>query len=53
MLGVVLAFVLMFIPNYLDAVGISPDVRIDLPLPARLTDIIDEWVIWVAEQLEK
>ena len=26
---------------------------IDLPLPARLTDNIDEWVIWVAEQLEK
>jgi hypothetical protein len=27
-------------------------VRIDLPLPARLTDNIDEWVIWVADQLE-
>ena len=26
---------------------------IDLLLPARLTDNIDEWVIWVAEQLEK
>ena len=26
---------------------------IDLPLPAWLTDNIDEWVIWVAEQLEK
>lgn len=37
----------------IDAAGISPDVRIDLPLPARLTDNIDEWVIWVAEQLEK
>ena len=37
----------------IDATGIAPDVRIDLPLPARLTDNIDEWVIWVAEQLEK
>ena len=37
----------------IDMVGIAPDVRIDLPLPARLTDNIDEWVIWVAEQLEK
>jgi hypothetical protein len=37
----------------IDATGIAPDVRIDLPLPARLTDNIDEWVIWVAEQLEQ
>ena len=37
----------------IDATGIAPDVRIDLPLPSRLTDNIDEWVIWVAEQLEK
>jgi len=36
-----------------DKNGIAPDVRIPLPLPARLTDNIDEWVIWVAEQLEK
>ena len=36
----------------IDATGIAPDVRIPLPLPARLTDNIDEWVIWVAEQLE-
>ena len=39
--------------NGIDATGIAPDVRIDLPLPARLTDNIDEWVIWVAEQLEQ
>ena len=39
--------------NSIDKNGIAPDVRIDLPLPARLTDNIDEWVIWVAEQLEK
>lgn len=37
----------------IDMVGFAPDVRIDLPLPAKLTDNIDEWVIWVAEQLEK
>ncbi len=37
----------------IDATGIAPDVRITLPLPARLTDNIDEWIIWVAEQLEK
>ena len=37
----------------IDATGIAPDVRIDLPLPAKLTDNVDEWVIWVAEQLEK
>ncbi len=38
--------------NSIDKNGIAPDVRIPLPLPARLTDNIDEWVIWVAEQLE-
>ena len=37
----------------IDPTGIAPDVRIDLPLPSKLTDNIDEWVIWVAEQLEK
>ena len=37
----------------IDATGIAPDILIPLPLPARLTDNIDEWVIWVAEQLEK
>ena len=39
--------------NGIDATGIAPDVRINLPLPAKLTDNIDEWVTWVAEQLEK
>lgn len=37
----------------IDATGIAPDVRIPLPLPAKLTDNIDEWVVWVAAQLEK
>lgn len=36
----------------IDENGIAPDVRIPLPLPAKLTDNIDEWVIWVANQLE-
>ena len=36
-----------------DPTGFAPDVRIPLPLPVRLTDNIDEWVVWVAEQLEK
>lgn len=36
----------------IDETGIVPDVRIPLPLPAKLTDDIDEWVIWVANQLE-
>ncbi len=39
--------------NSIDKNGLAPDVRIALPLPTRLTDNIDEWVIWVAEQLEK
>ena len=37
----------------IDPTGIAPDVRIDLPLPKKLTDNVDEWVIWVAEHLEK
>ena len=32
-------------------VGIEPDVYIDLPYPERLTDDIDEWVLWVAKHL--
>ena len=36
-----------------DETGISPDVRITLPLPESLTDKIDSWVIWVADDLEK
>ena len=37
----------------IDKNGIAPDVRINLPLPTRLTDNIDEWTLWVASQLEK
>lgn len=36
-----------------DETGIKPDVRITLPLPTKLTDNIDEWVIWIAKELEK
>ena len=36
----------------IDAEGIAPDVRIPLPLPARLADNVDEWVVWVAAQLK-
>lgn len=37
----------------IDGHGIEPDVRMDLPLPDSLTDNIDEWVRWVAEDLKK
>ena len=36
----------------IDDTGIAPDVRIDLPLPEKLTDNIDEWVRWVAEDMK-
>ncbi len=36
-----------------DLTGIAPDVRITLPYPKQLTDNIDEWVLWVAEDMEK
>lgn len=39
--------------NSVDKNGIAPDVRINLPLPATLTDNIDDWTLWVASQLEK
>ena len=36
-----------------DAEGISPDIRIMLPYPNRLTDNIDEWTMWVANHLKQ
>ena len=36
-----------------DRDGLAPDFRIDLPLPVRLTDNIDDWTLWIATQLEK
>ena len=36
-----------------EGLGIPPDVIIPLPYPKRLTDNIDEWVLWVAEEMKK
>lgn len=36
-----------------DFTGIAPDIRITLPYPKQLTDNIDEWVLWVADDLKK
>ena len=33
--------------------GIAPDIIIPLPFPRKLTDNIDDWVLWVAEDLKK
>ena len=33
--------------------GIAPDVIIPLPMERKLTDNIDEWVLWVAEDMKK
>jgi len=35
-----------------EGLGIAPDVLISLPIVRKLTDNIDEWVLWVAEDLE-
>ena len=36
-----------------EGLGIAPDVIIPLPIARKLTDNIDEWVLWVAEDLKK
>lgn len=36
----------------IDAAGIAPDMRIPLPLPDSLTNNVDTWVRWVAEELK-
>lgn len=36
----------------IDAEGIAPDVRIPLPLPETLTDHVDAYVRWAAEDLK-
>ena len=33
--------------------GIAPDITIPLPYATTLTDNIDEWVLWVAEDLKR
>lgn len=39
--------------NGIDKTGIAPDVRISIEMPKKLTDNIDEWVLWVTELMEK
>lgn len=34
-------------------IGIEPDVHIPLAYPERLTDNIDEWVLWIAKEMKK
>ena len=42
------------LPNQgIDETGIAPDVRITLPLPKKLTDNVDEWVLWIANEMKK
>ena len=36
-----------------EGLGIAPDVIIPLPIARKLTDNIDEWVLWVAEDMKK
>ena len=36
-----------------EGLGIPPDVIIPLPFPRKLTDNIDEWVLWVAKEMKK
>lgn len=36
----------------IDFAGIAPDVRIPLPLPEVLTDNVDTWTLWVAEDMK-
>lgn len=38
--------------DFSEGVGIAPDVIIPLPYPRKLTDNIDEWVLWVAKDLK-
>ena len=35
-----------------EGLGIAPDVIIPFPIARKLTDNIDEWVQWVAEDLK-
>ncbi|MDO5443273.1 MAG: S41 family peptidase [Bacteroidia bacterium] len=39
--------------NGIDANGLEPDVRIPLDYPKVLTDNIDEWVIWIKDNLPR
>jgi len=39
--------------DFSEGLGIVPDVIIPLPFTRKLTDNIDEWVLWVAKDLKK
>ena len=36
----------------IDKEGIAPDVRLEIPYPTELSDNVDEWVLWIAEDLK-
>ena len=38
---------------FIGAAGLTPDIIIPLDYPKQLTDNIDEWVLWVAEDLKR
>ena len=39
--------------DFSEGIGIVPDVIIPLPMARKFTDNIDEWVLWVAEDLKR
>ena len=39
--------------TFIGAAGLTPDIKIPLDYPKQLTDNIDDWVLWVAEDLKK
>jgi hypothetical protein len=39
--------------DFSEGLGIVPDVIIPLPMARKFTDNIDEWVLWVAEDLKR
>ena len=39
--------------DFSQGLGIVPDVIIPLPMARKFTDNIDEWVLWVAEDLKR
>ena len=39
--------------DFSEGLGIAPDVIIPLPVVRKLTDNIDEWVLWVAEEMKR
>jgi len=39
--------------DFSEGLGVTPDVIIPLPMARKFTDNIDEWVLWVAEDLKR